>query len=108
MTADSPLQFRKTRDGKWAAFGPRDCMGVGVNDVLKRDGTVQTVTVERISKPCKVDGVICAYGFIAEKAKGRTSARTHSSERGGRGRVQCMECDAWFTAGGQCTECGGC
>lgn len=69
------LQYRKTREGKWAVFGPVAELHEGAVTVAKKDGTRKTETVVRVSKPFAVDGVPHAYGYLAEQTAPPRSGR---------------------------------
>lgn len=66
MTTTQALRFRQTKKGEWVAFGPISRLHTGPCAVAKRDGSARTVTVERIGRAFAVDGVDCAYGYLAD------------------------------------------
>jgi hypothetical protein len=101
------LTFRKTRENKWAAFGPVAELKVGAVDVHKADGTDKTVQVKSISRPFNADGVMCAFGFLEEAApKKPASSLGQNRPRGFGGRYECPECGDYVYPGTSCWETG--
>ncbi len=73
--AGAQLQYRKTRDGDWAVFGPaRHVQSGRHHTVTKRDGTTKTEFVHAVSRPFDVNGVPHVYGFL-QKASPDTISR---------------------------------
>lgn len=75
MTTTSTPTFRKTKQGQWVAFGPTTALRVGTVQVAKRDGSTKTVIVEKIGRAFEIDGVECAYGYIADDTAERDEQR---------------------------------
>lgn len=96
------IQYRKTRDGKWAVFGPCDEIEVGNVTVSKKDGGTKREKVVRLSKPFDVDGVPHRFGYIEEQAA-RADERPAAGSGGGSARrgpaatKRCWECGCAFT-----------
>ena len=64
-TVAKNLQFRKTREGDWAVFGPAKHIQPGREHVVhKRDGTTSKVFVKKVSGAFSVDGVPHVYGLL--------------------------------------------
>lgn len=68
MTTTSTPTFRKTKTGEWVAFGPAHLIHTGEIQIAKRDGATTSRTVERVGKTFQVNGVDCAYGYLADRA----------------------------------------
>ena len=79
------VTFRKTREGKWVAFGPVDEVQPGPVNITKRDGAQTTRTVTSVGRPFDARGVLHVYGYLAE----------------GEGRY------SYNGRNGRCRECGG-
>ncbi len=58
------LQYRKTKDGEWVAFGPVAELRPGTITVTKKSGETKRETVVRVGKSFNVDGIACAYGYL--------------------------------------------
>jgi len=62
------IQYRKTKDGQWVAFGPTSEVKKGIVTVTKKDGTTKQEDVASLGKPFQVDGVEHVYGYLVKKA----------------------------------------
>jgi hypothetical protein len=84
MTATSPLNYRKTKTGSWVAYGPATLVHTGTVEVLKRDGTTKTETIDRVGRSFQVDGIACAYGYLAQRTNDHAPASaTKTTPAGG-------------------------
>lgn len=70
--APTTLVFRADKDREtgehkgWKVFGPADLMAPGRTAlVTKKDGSTTEVKIGRVSKEFQVEGVWCAYGYLA-------------------------------------------
>lgn len=80
MTAPTTLSFRADKDREtgeqkldaagrpvWKVFGPAELLVAGQPaTVTKKDGTTTQVLIGKVSKEFEIEGVWCAYGYIAE------------------------------------------
>ena len=107
MTTTAQPTFRKTKTGQWVAFGPVTNLRVGQVAVSKRDGSTKTVVVEKLGRAFTVDGVQCAYGYIAETT---TAAAARPARRRYFPRYElCRHCGgdgAVEQELGECAKCG--
>lgn len=101
MTRTSTPTFRKTKQGQWVAFGPTTALRVGSVTVAKRDGSTKTVQVEKVGKSFAVDGVECAYGYIADDENDRWMVERMPAATATRRR-------GWVVKVGRTWECGAC
>lgn len=67
--AESPVGFRRTRDGQWAVCGPAPLLRAALDDggvvtVSKRGGGMSHVTICRVAQSFTVDGIEMAYGYL--------------------------------------------
>ena len=99
------LKFRKTRDGKWAAFGSLSELKCGPVTVHKADGSTKQVTVNNLSRGFMADGVMCAFGFLAEGKPLAQTAPAPARQRAER-RYECPECGDYVNPGTVCWETG--
>ncbi len=85
MTATSPVSYRKTKQGEWVAFGPAMLVHTGDVEIAKRDGNMKTETVERVGRTFQVDGIDCAYGYLAQRTNDHAApvAKTAPASRPG-------------------------
>ena len=67
------LTYRKTKDGKWVAFGPADEVVLGHATVHKKNGETKKETIVRVGKSFDVDGVAHCYGYLQPKERGSGS-----------------------------------
>ena len=83
MSTSSAPTFRKTTTGEWVAFGPIGRIGYAGDTIriAKRDGSTTQRTIERVGKTFQVDGVDCAYGYLAAETTGVTNRRDSRYER---------------------------
>lgn len=105
MTATAPATFRKTKTGQWVAFGPITQLHTGNTTITKRDGTTKTVYIEKIGRTFDVDGIQCAYGYIAADTPSAPRRRYRTADLcracGGHGNVEqelgeCLKCHRDF------------
>ena len=97
MTTTTSPQYRRTQSGAWVVFGPAAQVRVGTVVVHRKDGSTKTEKIESVGKIFSVDGVPCAYGYIAGATQVRRS-----------GNYRCDECDEWHATndGSVCWETG--
>lgn len=68
--------WRKTGKGEWVVMAAAEALKAGGTiEVAKRDGTRQTVTIERVGKPFTKDGRQMAYAYPAKEARTATASR---------------------------------
>lgn len=97
MTNGTPLTYRRTKAGEWVAYGPAAAVRLGRVTVAKKDGGTKTETVTRVGRPFRVDGVECAYGYLAPRITDRRTSNGGCPTDG----------DCWsFSAITYCHECG--
>jgi len=65
------LTYRRTRDGEWAVFGPAALLHEGIVAVTRKDGSVRTENIGRLSAPFNANGTQYCYGYIAPPEPGR-------------------------------------
>lgn len=100
------ITYRKTKNGKWVAFGPAAEVRIGTVTITKRDGSTKTEIVESLGKPFDVRGVPHVYGYLAER-------RGNNYRRASNGECRCGACDDLLSFGYRpgarirCPECGG-
>ncbi|WP_166345187.1 hypothetical protein [Phytoactinopolyspora limicola] len=97
MNTTTRTTFRKTKSGEWVAFGPASIVRPRTSvRVTKRSGQVQTVIIETVGRPFKVDGVDMVYGYIERPSRAPRAAapvaRQRDNRREGKGGI-CDECD---------------
>lgn len=108
------IQYRKTKDGQWVAFGPTTEVKKGLVTVTKKDGTKKKEEeVSSLGKPFMVDGVEHVYGYLVKRAAPVTSSHSGVSKWsgnrwGGRsgGRKSCVT-DGNCSSFGSGKSCGG-
>lgn len=62
------ITYRKTKDGKWVAFGPASEVRVGTITVTKRNGETKSETVANVGRPFKIEGIDHVYGYLEPRA----------------------------------------
>lgn len=82
--------FRKTKNGKWAIYGPASLVRPGTIRVRKANGTETTANITSLGKTFRVGTTECVYGYIAEEARSSRPARRNN--RPARSR-DCAECN---------------
>lgn len=96
------ISYRKTKDGKWVAFGPVAEVRVGTVTVTKASGERKTEQVVSLGKPFEANGTQCVYGYLATSAP--APARRPSVQSGR--RYECPECGDYVYPGTSCWETG--
>jgi hypothetical protein len=109
-TTTATISYRKTKAGKWVAFGPVEAFKVRVMTpegwdtadadevtVTKRSGESKVERISRVGKPFSVDGRQMVYAYLVPSA--RPSSRSFNSD-GARGRGR--HCPT----GGNCSSFG--
>ncbi len=93
------IVYRKTKEDKWAVFGPASEVKVGTVTVTKKDQSTKQERVVAVSKSFNVDGVPHCYGYLEEKkAEGQASTpQVSKPQRGNAQTKQCWECGRRFT-----------
>lgn len=93
-TAASRPTYRKAKNGKWVAFGPRAAFLDAVMtpegldsavkftvDVVKKNGEVKTERIESLGKSFMVDGIECCYAYLVPTRAPSSSRRMTREER---------------------------
>ena len=81
------VTFRKSKDGRWVAFGPASEVSLGTVSITKRDGSRTLRIVESVGRPFDVRGVAHVYGYLAADREARK--------------------EAYYASQGRCRDCGG-
>ena len=105
MPSTMTTTYRKTKDGKWVAFGPVSVVRAGCSVlVTKKDGTDKYEYITRTGKPFEVNGQQMVYGYIGENARGRQDSRG-----AGWGVPSRANPSGWCTGRDDCMcfDCGG-
>jgi hypothetical protein len=85
------LTYRKTKNGKWVAFGPQSEVRKGWVKITTKAGKVKTEFVESTGRSFDVNGVQHCYGYLAPKSHRYSEQQKYAAEDGGKGGC-CAEC----------------
>ncbi len=75
------ISYRKTKNGRWAVYGPVAEFTQPTVTVTKRDGSVKKETVFEFGEPFLVNGEKMIYGY-PERESQSSAAGYYSSSRG--------------------------
>jgi len=77
------VNWKKTRDGSWATFGPINEVSVGTVTVTKKSGDTVTARVAKVSKPFQVDGRSYVFGYLDDTVRRHHGYRSGGYRSGG-------------------------